>query len=478
MEIATPLPSTKRSSLLGFLFFIRMGAVASYSVMFSTLSLYLVNYFGFPKALASNIVGIFVAFVYILPLLGSVMGQKLLPFRTLFVYGVIIQIVGALCLAKETVDLMYWGLALFLMGSMVSSLSVNMLITQAYRPEEKTERKAAFLWNYSGMNAGFLIGYLFSGMFQLQQNYTALFLWVAVFSSSAVVLMLIASKVLLAEIEKRKTTLLNSALTFGIMSILVYGIHLLLKHAYVSKNLLLSCSVLIFLGCFSYLYKQNKASRQAIRIFFCFAMLSISFWSIYMLTPTSLMLFIQDYVKTDYGTIHIPPQWLDIVDATVLVIFTPALAWGLKYLTTNYNYKLTTERSFQLGFLVYIIGIALVLMAIYFFSTPIGIFWIVIYMALQAMAEAFIGPSGYALVGDILPEKIRSTATGLWMMTLGIAGLFASGISNIAFSHIATQQYTGIVSYQHTFAFILFLAGFAFLFLIKIQKSLQHTEEP
>jgi POT family proton-dependent oligopeptide transporter len=470
MEPSVPIEN--RSKLLSFLFFIRLGAVASYSVMFSTLSLYLVDRFGLSKALASDIVGIFVAFVYILPLIGGAIGQRLLPYRTLFILGVSLQVIGALILAYDELQLVYWGLPFFLMGSMVGSLCINMLITQSYSKEEVVERKAAFLWNYSGMNFGFLIGYLISGIFQLNTHYATLFLWVAAFSGMAILLMLLASKVVLAKVENRVPSIKNLAISFGIMIALIYAIHFILEKAYLSKVILLDCSAVLFIGFFIYLYLFNQDSRRAIAVFFTFAVLSMIFWSIYMLTPTSLMLFIQDYVKISYGNVHIPPQWLDIVDAGVLVLFTPVLASMIKIMKNKRNYILTTARSFQFGFLVYLLGIIILLIAMHMLNAPINIVWIAIYMTIQAVAEAFIGPSGYALIGDILSEKMRGIATGLWMMTLGIAGLIASGISNIAFSQIITQKYSGIVSFQHTFTFILILGAIAMLAVSAMQNFL------
>lgn len=465
-----------RSMLLGFLFFIRLGAVTSYSVMFSTLSLYLVNQFGLKSYIASDIVGIFVAFVYILPLIASFLGQRLLPFSSLFITGVCWQVVGALILTLNNLEWAYWGLSLFLMGSMVSSISINMLITQSYATHEVVERKSAFLWNYSGMNAGFLIGYVVSGFFQLNHNYATLFIYVAIFSALSASLMLFASYRIISKIEVQKTKILNLLATLLIMALLVIIIHHIFKNAYLSKSLLLECSAIFFVVALFYLYVVNKPYRAILRVFFSFTLLSTVFWSIYMLTPTSLMLFVQDNVQTQYGAIKIPPQWLDIIDALVLVLFTPFLAKTLSKLKTNYNYEVKTARMFQFGFLIYIAGIGILLYAMYHYQAPISILWVASYMMMQAFAEGLIGPGGYALMGDLLPKKMRSFATGLWMMTLGIAGLIASSISNIAFESILQYKHHGLGSYQQVFSFIFALGLAAILSITLMQGYLTKTK--
>ena len=108
------------------------------------------------------------------------------------------------------------------------------------------------------------------------------------------------------------------------------------------------------------------------------------------------------------------------------------------------------------------------------YHPPINIIWISFYMALQAFAESLIGPSGYALIGDLLPMQLRSLATGLWMMTLGIAGLIASSISNIAFESTLKYTHTGFQSYQKIFSFIFILGLIALLSVTLIQLSDAH----
>ncbi len=93
-------------------------------------------------------------------------------------------------------------------------------------------------------------------------------------------------------------------------------------------------------------------------------------------------------------------------------------------------------------------------------------------MAIQAFAEGLVGPSGYALMGDLLPEKMRSFATGLWMMTLGIAGLIGSSISNIAFESILKNKHYGIDSYLHVFSFIFVCGLVVFLVISLLQEYL------
>ncbi len=49
------------------------------------------------------------------------------------------------------------------------------MVTQLFEPDDK-RRESAFLWNYSGMNIGFFVGFTLGGYFHLQAAYREFFL--------------------------------------------------------------------------------------------------------------------------------------------------------------------------------------------------------------------------------------------------------------------------------------------------------------
>jgi len=157
------------------LFFMQVVSTLSFSVLYSTLVLYIKGKLGLPVSTANSIMGVFIAFNFALHLLGGFWGGRFLSNRSLFCIGMIAQVVGCILLSVGDLTFLYYGLAAFLTGSGLNVTCLNCMITQRFAPND-TRRETAFLWNYAGMNIGFFIGFTLSGVFQLTQNYQRLFL--------------------------------------------------------------------------------------------------------------------------------------------------------------------------------------------------------------------------------------------------------------------------------------------------------------
>ena len=167
--------SSEKKRGIRALFLIQIFSTLSYSVLYSTLVLYTTKglHLGADKAIA--ITGTFVAFNYFLHLLGGYIGGRFLSYRLLFCIGMISQALGCAILSMINIESLYWGVAIFLTGCGLNVTCVNCMVTQLFDPHDKN-RETAFLWNYSGMNIGFFIGFTLSGFFQIHQSYTFLFL--------------------------------------------------------------------------------------------------------------------------------------------------------------------------------------------------------------------------------------------------------------------------------------------------------------
>lgn len=156
------------------LFFIQIVSTLSFSVLYSTLVLYMKGKLGLQTSTANSIMGVFIAFNYGLHLLGGFWGGRLLSNRALFCAGMVAQIIGCILLSFGDLSFLYYGLAAFLTGSGLNVTCLNCMLTQRFSPED-TRREGAFLMNYAGMNIGFFVGFSLSGIFQLTQNYERLF---------------------------------------------------------------------------------------------------------------------------------------------------------------------------------------------------------------------------------------------------------------------------------------------------------------
>src|ERR1700677_515985 len=116
----------------GALFFVQIFSTLSFSVLYSTLELFMQEGLHLSTLMANAILGGFLAFNYGLHLLGGYFGGRYLSFRTLFLLGMLLQIIGCALLSLVSFGSLLWGMAFFLTGSGLNVTCINMMVTQLF----------------------------------------------------------------------------------------------------------------------------------------------------------------------------------------------------------------------------------------------------------------------------------------------------------------------------------------------------------
>src|SRR5207248_6782792 len=143
----------------------------------------------------TTLMGVFGAFNYGLHLFGGYLGGRFLSNRNLFVGGMTLQVIGCACIATGSAAMFYIGLASFLTGTGLNVTCINMMLTQRFTPEDP-RREGAFLWNYAGMNAAFVVGFSVAGYFQATESYSSLFIFATVGNFVAIILAVLTWRIL------------------------------------------------------------------------------------------------------------------------------------------------------------------------------------------------------------------------------------------------------------------------------------------
>ena len=152
------------------LYFIQIFSTFSYAILYSSLTLYLTKQLHLNQTASNSIVGLFLAFNYVLQLLGGMMGGRLLSNRILFILSMFIETLGLLCLASGNSSLLYLSLSMFLVGCGLNFTCYNNMLTQRFQREDN-RRETAFIFSYAAMSVGFCAGYVLSGFFDYSNQY-------------------------------------------------------------------------------------------------------------------------------------------------------------------------------------------------------------------------------------------------------------------------------------------------------------------
>lgn len=484
-EPAIPSAIKVRDNTTTALSCIQMFATLSFAILYSTMVLYATQKLKLSELEATAIMGAFGAFNYGLHLIGGYFGGRLLSWRSLFVIGMLLQIIGCITLAIPTLNCMYLGLAFFLTGSGLNVTCVNMLVTQLFEPNDK-RRENAFLWNYACMNVGFFIGFSAAGYFQLHQNFRDLFLFASIGNLVTIICTLLCWK----KLKDRHTTLCivnqgeyRQRVIFGIslIALTVPAIYWLIKHAALSNQLVIGAGIFMLLVFITIALREpNQIAKNKIFAYIIFASAALIFWTLYQLAPMALTLFAEyNVARTVYG-FQIAPQWIQNINTFIIAFGGPLLGMSLQRLEKK-GIKFSLPFKFTLSLLF--VGAGLIIL-------PIGIRlaahnglvnfnWIFYSYLLQSLGELFMGPIGYAMVGQLAPRNLQGIFMGTWMMCSGVASVLANYASTYAIKNVATTNpivtnpgYAGMFNLLGWSALV-----FGVLLLILIPKIKKLTQE-
>jgi POT family proton-dependent oligopeptide transporter len=445
----------------GALFFIQMFSTLAFSVLYSTLVLYTTNGLKLSDSVATSITASFVAFNYALHLLGGYIGGRFLSYRSLFCIGMLLQMFGCIFISMPTETALYWGLATFLTGAGLNVTCINCLLTQLFTPNDK-RREAAFLWNYSGMNVGFFVGFSISGYFQLTNGYHELFLLSSLGNLTAFLLTLFKWKSLsdintsFSELSAKKQ---SSASMKGLCMIvsLLLGLRLLLEHAHFSNSLIMAVGITMgFVMAYLAIKQPHKEDGNKLWAYIILALTSLVFWTLYQLAPMGLTLFIERNVDRHFLGLLIAPQWVQNINTIVIIIGGPLLSVIFTQLRER-GVRLTIPIQFSMALLMIGTSFAILPLGIHY-ADPAGLThfnWILVSYILQSAGELFISPIGYAMVGQLAPRRLQGLMMGTWMMITGVAATLSAYFSKMALGSMgSTDPLITNVSFSHTFGLL------------------------
>ncbi|MDX1900396.1 MAG: oligopeptide:H+ symporter [Gammaproteobacteria bacterium] len=469
----------------GALFFIQMFATFAYSVLYSTLVLYATNGLHLSDSTANGVTSSFIAFNYALHLLGGYVGGRFMSYRSLFAIGMVLQVIGCGLISMPSVDSLYWGLAFFLTGAGLNVTCINCMLTQLFAPDDK-RRESAFLWNYSGMNVGFFVGFSVSGYLQLQNAYHLLFMLAGVGNLITLFLVFMHWK----KIGDTKTSYLHlpadekkfaylKGLAF--ITTLALALRVLLKNAHASNSLILLVGAATIFVIAYFAFKQSSPTAQKkIWAYLILGLASVVFWTLYQMAPMGLTLFIERNVDRHYLGLFIAPQWVQNINTVIIIVGGPLLSVFFTWLRDR---GINITIPLQFAFALFIIGVGLAIL-------PIGIHladahgyvnfnWILWSYICQSIGELFISPIGYAMVGQLAPVNLQGPMMGIWMMTTGVGATLSGYFSNLALS--ASNSTNPLISnpgFSHAFSLLGWISiGTGVLLLVVTPFVLRLTQE-
>jgi POT family proton-dependent oligopeptide transporter len=407
---------------------------------------------GISKSEALGIYAAFVSLVYITPLLGGKLSDKIMGIKTAVILGSSMMAAGQFCLAFSggTKSLVYIGLGLLVVGNGFFKPNISTLIGKLYKPGD-ARRDGAFTLFYMGINIGAWVSPLLCGALRDSIGWSpafataglgmtlglVIFLW-TMRSESDVAQFAAAPALAPATEGTPGGFVLTRGKAIGIAFLCVpIACLLILKNGVM--DWLLGGTVIGMISYMVYLsVKMEKIARERIVALVALFGFCVVFWSLFELAGSAITIFTENNVEKSLFGVKLTTESFQSFNAAFVVLLAPLMD---KLWTWMAKIGKMAQAPIQFGSALILVGLGFVLLK---FGVPLAsnlglmpaVFLAGMYL-LHTIGELCISPIGLSLVTKLSPVSMTSFLMGFWFLATACAGQVGKWISRAAVSDVA-----------------------------------------
>jgi len=430
---------------LGLLFVVEMWERFSYYGMRAILVLYLVNALKWDTPSAANLYGTYTMLVYLTPVIGGYLADKIIGTRRSLVIGSIIIALGHLTLAFPGMTTFYAGLALIIAGTGFFKANVATMVGQIYR-EGDARRDSGFTIFYMGINTGGFLGPLVCGALAQNPRFgwhwgfaaagvgmllgLAVYLWgrdkylpgigMRASSKDAATALSAAAEVTRDPGGANIRHALLGAVGGGAIGLAISG----------ASMLALGLGLVIGAAIGVAMLGTEGEERKRVVALFITVFFVIFFWACYEQAGSSMNLFADKFTNLDVGGFHIPSSWFQSVNSAEILIFAPlfAMLWtGLGKRSREPSTALKMVLGLALlggGFVFLVVGGARA-----DHGALVSPLWLVAAYSFHTWGELCLSPVGLSYVTKVAPVRFASLLMGVWFLANAAADKVAGSLA-------------------------------------------------
>jgi POT family proton-dependent oligopeptide transporter len=395
---------------LALLFVAEMWERFSYYGMRALLVLYMVHALGWTDARADHLYGLYTGTVYLTPLLGGWLADRLIGTRRSLVIGGLIIATGHFVLAIPDPRSFYPGLVLVVIGTGFFKPNVSTMVGQLYRPGDG-RRDAGFTIFYMGINVGGFIAPLICGYLAQRVG------WHWGFGAAGV------------------------GMLFGL------GAYLLLRDRYLPGIGLVPERR----GVTTERAKAPASAdeRQRVLALAIVFFLSTFFWLSYEQAGSSLTLFADRFTAAHLGGFTMPSSWYQSAQPLFVLLLAPLFAILWRVLARR-GLEPSTALKIALGLAILGAGYAFMIVGGHGADACVAArtaggcavvspFWLLSTYFFSVMGELCISPVGLSYVTKVAPARFASFLMGAFFLSLSAGNFLAGRLAGLT-ATITSQQ--------------------------------------
>ncbi len=446
------------------------------------LVLYLTHTFKFSDDKSFAIYSGFIALLYVMPIIGGYLSDRLLGLKHSIILGASLMALGNAMLVVAQSEFVYLGLSVISVGSGFFLPSIVPLVGQLYK-NDRRGRDAGFTLYYIGKNIGALLAPIACGFVGQQYGYHYAFILSTVGMLTGIVAFVRGQKHLVdVESEKEhqyRRGALSTFLVYLSILIMIPLVFVVLKYAL--DGYLLVCAGIVTLAVL--LTIGIRHDNQVRKHLLCIVMMMVFvviFSGLLGQGGTTLNLFIERIIDRQVFGYHIPPSFFYTLDPVFMILMGPLLA-GLWTKLAKINREPSEVIKFCIAMVILAAGFMVFVAAGHLASQQgrVSPLFVVLGYFLFPIAELTIMPIGLSLVTRLSPKGHDAIMVGIWMLGYSISGYLTGAVSKLGrvtfpvVDTLAVKQASLIYSHDFIYsALILVVTAVVLLLIVPIFRTL------
>ncbi|HEY2850709.1 MAG TPA: peptide MFS transporter [Gemmatimonadaceae bacterium] len=453
---------------LGLLFVTEMWERFSYYGMRALLVLYLVNAQHWTAENAATLYGNYTMLVFLTPLVGGYLADRVIGTRRSLVIGGIIIAAGHFTLAFQGTTAFYTGLGLIIIGTGFFKSNVSTQVGEIYA-EGDARRDAGFTIFYMGINTGAFLGPIICGYLAASPSWG----WHYGFAAAGVGMVLglityvwgrerylpgIGLPKRDVSADARSAGIPGSHPMHGIGGAVAGGVLGWIGGGWLG----LAMGAVIGGALGIAILGSHGEERRRVYAIFIVAFFIVFFWAAYEQAGSSMNLFADRNTDLTLGghlSKPIPAEWFQSVNSAFILIFSPifAIIWAA---LAKRRAEPSTAMKMVLG--LALLGVGFVFMVVGAKGADQGLrvswVWLTTAYMFHTLGELCLSPIGLSYVTKVAPVRFASLMMGVWFLSNAaankLAGTIAAMVEKIP---TLTQFYTIFVVSSFSAAFLMLL---------------------
>ncbi|WKE65844.1 oligopeptide:H+ symporter [Gallaecimonas kandeliae] len=433
--------SKKRRAFMA-LFMIEMWERFGFYGMQVLIVMFATSYLGFDDTRANLTWGAFAAMIYLAPVAGGWIGDKVLGARRTTMLGGIVLALGYGLLSVPWDQVMggtghamvFFSMGVIAVGNGLFKANPNNLVAKLYEDDE-SKLDGAFTMYYMSINLGAFLSQTLTPIIRVHYGWHWAFLVCSLGLVFGVAQYIVQGKYLKhigsdpdfkpMHLGKLLGVLAGTLVAAVLVGLVVQNLEL--------ANLVVNIAGAGLAAFFIFLvWRANSAERSGLIAMIILTLQTILFFIFYQQMSTSLTFFAKNNVMLDLFGYQIPPEQFQVLNPFWIAVMSPVLAWMYASMGSK-DKDLSLAGKYAWGFILLAVGFFLYAVSGNFATAGlVSPWWMVSGYFFQSVGELLISGLGLGMVARYVAPNLRGLMMGAWLLATGLSQYLGSIVANYA----------------------------------------------